>query len=159
MTVNRAGARCHCGAVGCWETEVGERALLALAGRPAEGGRDAVDAVIADAASGSPVALAAVDGVGRWLGLGIGMLVNVLNPRLIVLGGLFGEIYPFISETLAVALDRVALKALGRLVQVTPATLGMDAPLLGAAELAFEPFLSDPAAWFGPRIVERRVVA
>jgi hypothetical protein len=27
----------------------------------------------------------------------------------------------------------------------------MDAPLLGAAELAFEPLLADPAAWLGTR--------
>jgi predicted NBD/HSP70 family sugar kinase len=87
------------------------------------------------------------------------VLVNVLNPRVVVLGGLFGEIYPYISETLAAAVDEVALKAPGTLVHVVPATLGIDAPLLGAAELAFEPFLSDPAAWFGPRIAERRVVA
>jgi predicted NBD/HSP70 family sugar kinase len=159
MTVNRDGALCHCGAIGCWETEVGERALLSLAGRAPEGGRDAVDAVIADAASGSPIALAAIETVGRWLGLGIGILVNILNPRLIVLGGLFGEIHPYMSGTLEAALDAVALEAPRRLVHVIPATLGMDAPLLGAAELAFEPFLSDPAAWFGPRIAERRVVA
>ncbi len=30
-----------------------------------------------------------------------------------------------------------------------PAALGVDAPLVGAAELAFEPLLADPAAWFG----------
>jgi hypothetical protein len=58
-----------------------------------------------------------------------------------------------------VALDEVALRAPRRLVHVIPATLGIDAPLLGAAELAFEPFLTDPAARFGPRIAERRVVA
>jgi hypothetical protein len=32
-----------------------------------------------------------------------------------------------------------------------PTGLGMDAPLLGAAELAFEPLLADPAAWLGAR--------
>jgi hypothetical protein len=36
-------------------------------------------------------------------------------------------------------------------VTVVPAQLGEEASLLGAAELAFEPFLSDPAAWLGPR--------
>ena len=30
-----AGATCRCGSVGCWETEVGEEALLVRAGRPA----------------------------------------------------------------------------------------------------------------------------
>jgi hypothetical protein len=29
----------------------------------------------------------------------------------------------------------------------------VDAPLLGAAELAFEPLLADPAGWIGPRDV------
>ena len=35
------------------------------------------------------------------------------------------------------------------LVRVVPAALGVNAPLVGAAEMAFEPLLSDPAAWFG----------
>ena len=37
------------------------------------------------------------------------------------------------------------------MVRVVPSTLGADAPLLGAAELALEPVLADPAARFGPR--------
>jgi hypothetical protein len=36
-------------------------------------------------------------------------------------------------------------------VTVVPAALGADAPLVGAAELAFEPLLTDPLAWFGQR--------
>ena len=35
---------------------------------------------------------------------------------------------------------------------VVPASLGVDAPLLGAAELAFEPLLADPASWLRPRV-------
>ena len=54
--VNPAGIVCRCGSVGCWETEVGESALLTRAGRPPDGGRAAVDAVLRDAASGSPSA-------------------------------------------------------------------------------------------------------
>ena len=39
MPVNPlAGATCRCGSVGCWETEVGEEALLVRAGRPRDGG-------------------------------------------------------------------------------------------------------------------------
>jgi hypothetical protein len=36
-------------------------------------------------------------------------------------------------------------------VRIVPATLGVDASLRGAAELAFDPFLADPAAWLRPR--------
>lgn len=151
LPVNPAGRTCRCGSTGCWETEVGEGALLARAGYPLEGGRAAVDAVLADAAAGSPDALAALAEVGRWLGIGVAGLVNVLNPRRVVLGGLFSRAYPFVGGLVESSLDRFALAAPRRLVSVVPSTLGLDAPLLGAAELAFEPLLADPAAWLGPR--------
>jgi predicted NBD/HSP70 family sugar kinase len=151
IPVNPDGTACRCGSVGCWETEVGEGALLVRAGHPAAGGRRAVDAVIREAMGGSIVALAALDHVGRWLGLGLAGLVNVLNPRLIVLGGLFGRIHPFVQRSLEEELTRRALPAPRALVRVVPASLGVDAPLLGAAELAFEPLLADPAVWVGPR--------
>lgn len=147
--VNPNGIACHCGAVGCWETEVGERALLRVAGHPIDGGSSAVEAVLAEAAAGAPAALAALDSVGRWLGTGLAGLVNLFNPELVVLGGLFGRIQPFVAETLDRELARRAMAAPRGLVRVVPASLGVDAPLLGAAELALEPLLADPAAWFG----------
>jgi predicted NBD/HSP70 family sugar kinase len=97
------------------------------------------------------VATAALDHVGRWLGIGLGGLVNILNPQLIVLGGLHGRIHPFVRDTLDAELARHSLPAPRALVRIVPASLGVDAPLVGAAELAFEPLLADPAAWFGPR--------
>ena len=148
---NPDGIACGCGSIGCWETEVGERALLQRAGHPADGGRAEVDAVLREAAAGSAPALEALDHVGRWLGLGLAGLVNVLNPRLIVLGGLFGRISGFVMEPLVAELDRRALPAARALVRIVPTRVGVDAPLLGAAELAFEPLLADPSAWLGVR--------
>jgi predicted NBD/HSP70 family sugar kinase len=147
LPINPAGAVCRCGSVGCWETEVGERTLLLRAGHPPNGGRGEVDAVLREAAAGAPEALSALDNVGRWLGVGLAGLVNILNPQLIVLGGLFGRIHPFVAASLRAEIDRLGLTASSELVDVRPATLGIDAPLLGAAELAFEPLLADPLAW------------
>lgn len=152
MPVNPDGRQCRCGSIGCWETEIGEGALLARAGYPVDGGRTAVDAVLAAAAAGRPGALEAIESVGRWLGIGLAGLVNILNPRRIVLGGLFSRIHPFVADLVDAGLDRHALAAPRRLVAVVPSTLGVDAPLIGAAELAFEPLLADPAAWLGPRL-------
>jgi predicted NBD/HSP70 family sugar kinase len=103
-----------------------------------------VDAVLREAAQGSPAALSALDNVGRWLGVGLAALVNIFNPQLIVLGGLCGRIFPFIDAPLRAEVDRLALRASRELVEVVPSSLGADAPLLGAAELAFDPFLADP---------------
>ena len=151
MPLNPEGEACSCGATGCWETEIGEEALLARAGHPRAGGREAVDAVLRDATAGSPAALAALEHVGLWLGRGLAGLVNALNPELVVLGGLFSRIHPFVEALIELELDRLALDAPRRMVAVVPASLGEDSALLGAAELAFDDFLSDPAEWLGPR--------
>ena len=129
----------------------GANALLRRAGHPVGGGRAEIDAVVSEALAGSRVALDAFDMVGHWLGFGLAGLINVLNPRLVVLGGLFGRIHPFVMRALDEELARRAMPATLKLVRVVPATLGMDAPLLGAAELAFEPLLTDPAIWLRPR--------
>ncbi len=91
MPVNPAGLACRCGSIGCWETEAGcAQSLLQQAGRVATGGRDAIDELLAEAEAGSPIALGALEETGRWIGIGLAGLVNLLDPRLVVFGGLFG---------------------------------------------------------------------
>lgn len=151
VTLDASGLPCRCGSVGCWETLAGEKALLRLAGHPPTGGRAAVDAVLVEAAAGAPAALAALDEVGRWIGIGLAGLVNIFNPRLVVLGGLFGRIHPFVRGAVDDELAHRALPGSRALVRVVPAGLGVDAPLLGAAELALEPLLADPTSRAVPR--------
>lgn len=146
LPVNPQGRRCGCGSLGCWETEIGERAMLAHAGRPEAGGREAVGRLLKAAAAGEPEALAGLEHVGSWLGIGLAGLINVLNPSMVVLGGLFERIHPFVAGQLSDVIERRALPASGELVAIVPGTLGLDGPLLGAAEHAFEPLLADPAA-------------
>ena len=141
-----AGATCRCGSVGCWETEVGEGALLVRAGRPADGGSAAVEAILADAAAGDATALAAARRGRALAGHRARRARQHAQPGRVVLGGRFAQLHPFIAATVEEALDRRALAAPRALVEIVPATLGVDAPLLGAAELAFEPILPDPAA-------------
>ncbi len=145
MVVRRDGAACGCGSRGCWETEIGERALLQRGGYDPDGGRAAVTALIEDARTGQARALGALEETATWLGLGLGSLVNVLNPTRVVLGGLFERIHPLVSGTVTRALARQSLPASRELVQVVPGRLGIDAPLIGAAELAFDDLLADPA--------------
>jgi predicted NBD/HSP70 family sugar kinase len=156
MPVNPAGLPCRCGAVGCWETEAGSESLLRRAGRSTAGGRAAIDALIVDAEAGSPDALRALEETGRWIGIGLAGLVNLLNPRLVVFGGLFGRIHPFVASTVESELDRRALAAPRRLARIVPSKLGVEAPLRGAAELAMEPLLADPARWMRPREADAR---
>ncbi len=144
MRVNPNGAPCSCGSHGCWETEIGEGALVSLAGRRS-GGRAVVDEVLQAAGEGDRRARRAVQTIARWTGLGLANLVNCLNPELVILGGL-------LADLLEVAGDEIRIQMQGAL--VTPAhlavplvapQLGRESVLLGAAEVALEPFLSDPS--------------
>ncbi len=157
MPVNAAGGlACRCGSIGCWETEAGSQSLLRRAGRIPTGGRDAIDELLAEAEAGSPVALDALMETGRWIGIGLAGLVNLLDPRLVVFGGLFSRIHPFVAQIVEAELDRRALSAPRRLVRIVPSKLGVEASLRGAAELAMEPLLADPARWMRPRGVDTR---
>ena len=147
IPINPGGSPCRCGSIGCWETEVGEGALLSLAGLSPDAGRDGIDVVLREAEAGNQVAVAALEHVGRWLAVGLAGLVNILNPQLIVLGSMHGRIYPAIRHTVEAGLRARALPAPRAVVRIVPATLGADAPLIGAAELALEPILADPAGF------------
>lgn len=144
MPVNPEGVACRCGSFGCLETELGEGALLVRAGHAASDGRSAVDRLLVEAAVGVPAALSALETSGRWLGVGLATLINVFNPEVIVLGGLFGRLHPFTAASMEAELDRRALRPPRERVRIVQSALGVDATLIGAAELAFEPLLSDP---------------
>jgi predicted NBD/HSP70 family sugar kinase len=144
--VNPTGVPCRCGASGCWETEAGEGALLRHAGPSAgPGGRASIDHVVARAEDGDSQMLAAVGTIGGWLGIGIGDLINLFNPELVVLGGMFARLYPLLRDAMEVGVRTRVLAAPGSMVEIVPTALGIDAPLLGAAELALSAVIDNPS--------------
>jgi predicted NBD/HSP70 family sugar kinase len=145
LPVNPDGRRCRCGSIGCWETEVGESALLERAGLDPDGGRAAVEDLLDRVAGGDRRAVDALASEARWLAIGIAGLVNVFDPDTVVLGGLFGRVLPAVRAQLDVELADRRYLAAQRDVAVVGAALGPQAVTVGAAELAFGPLLDDPA--------------
>jgi predicted NBD/HSP70 family sugar kinase len=144
MIVNPDGQPCGCGSRGCWETEIGEHALLAAAGRASEAGRQGVYEVVDAAARGDARAQAAVRQVGDWLGFGVANLVNIFNPEMVIFGGTLREVYLAAAAQVRSRLNRNSLPGCREHVRLRTPLLGDDAALIGAAELAFEPLLTDP---------------
>ena len=144
MVVNPHGRRCSCGSRGCWETEIGEYALLSLAGRAELSGREAVLSVVADSNRGDRAARKAVREVGDWLGFGVGNLVNIFNPEAVIFGGTLRDVYLEAAAQVRSRLNEVALPACREHLRLRTPELGTDAALIGAAELAFESLLNDP---------------
>ncbi len=152
--INPAGRRCRCGATGCWETEAGEKALARAARLPASiTGLDVVRTVCDRAEAGDQRTLTGIAEIGRWLGLGIGNLINAFNPELIVLGGVYHALYPYMRRSVLEGAARVRLDAPAEMVEVTRSGLGPDAPLIGAAELALSAVVTDPASAAGHSVL------
>lgn len=143
MIVNPNGKVCICGARGCWMTEAGEDALLSLADR-AGTGRDGVLAVVDAADRGDALAKSAVRQVGDWLGFGVANLVNIFNPDTVIFGGTLRDVYLAAAAQVRSRVNRNALPACREHMRLRTPDLGDDAPLIGAAELAFQPLLNDP---------------
>ncbi|MGZ8572098.1 MAG: ROK family protein [Actinomycetota bacterium] len=143
--INPEGSACRCGAVGCWETEAGEWALLRRAGVSEGAGR--LSEVAERAATGEERTLAAIAEVGRWLGLGIGNLVNLFNPDLVVLGGLYHRLFTFLEPSVLEGARHRMLAAPGEMATITASALGPDASLMGAAELVMSRVIADPAGF------------
>ena len=91
------------------------------------------------ARDGVDEALAQLDEIAEYLGAGIGSLVNLFDPELVVVGGGFGEaIADLVLERAQEAARRQALAPADWTLRVVPARLGGDAGLVGAALVGFE---------------------
>ena len=137
--VGAGGEPCggSCSGHGHFEQLASGRAADAAAGRVLGKGKKGTDLVGA-ARDGDAEARAALEEIGRRLGAGIGSLVNVFNPELVVIGGGFGAALDLLLEPAREVMAQEALTPGRDLVRIVPAELGPAAGLIGAAFVGFE---------------------
>ncbi|WP_022882750.1 ROK family transcriptional regulator [Gryllotalpicola ginsengisoli] len=143
VRVSPGGATDSGGLAGTLEAEVSRARLLALLGI------DSIDADGLTAAvlgSTDPELRAEVRRQLGLLGTALGTALTLLNPRLVVLGGFLATLYQADAPLLDRAVAAGTLPETLEGVQITRTRLGSDILLIGAAELAFEPVLTDPAS-------------
>lgn len=153
MRVVPEGHLCGCGARGCFEQYASGNALLRHV-------REAINATpeiarnllsrgdgtiagltgkaITDAArDGDPVALAAFNTTGQWLGAGIATLSVILDPACVVIGGGVIDAGEILLKPTREALERTMPFA-GKhpYPEIIAAQLGNEAGLVGVADLA-----------------------
>lgn len=144
--VNSAGVRCHCGAIGCLETEVSQRALLSVLGLASADPDELSRALGTAVARGDAAVLAEVDRQLGFLATALRNATNVFDPERIVLGGFLGALHELAPERLPELVASQALAASAETLTITRAALGSDILMIGAAELAFAPLLASPSA-------------
>jgi predicted NBD/HSP70 family sugar kinase len=145
MRVRQKGRRCRCGGHGCWETEIGAEAIRRALGLPRASSADLARALREPGTRDS----GALDRVAHYLGLGLANIINVVNPRMVVLDGLIREVFTQVPDMVRASVEAATLAAPGEHALLRVSELGEDAALLGAAELAFQDLLDDPAGVLG----------
>jgi len=156
MPLNLDGPRCMCGNNGCWETYTSNLATLSRYFgwnlskdspkhlKDAERSSFTVLDLIACARRGDSKAVAAVLATGRFLGLGIGTIINLVNPDCLYLAGEITTAWDLIEETLR---EAIAERALTEAASHTPlrVTSTQEYPRLrGAAALIAAPTFAAP---------------
>jgi predicted NBD/HSP70 family sugar kinase len=139
-------APCACGARGCLEQVAGQEAIVRAAGLPPGAG---VDVVVAAAAAGQPAALEAAASAGTALGVVLAGVLNLLDVDVVVLGGGYARLAPWLAPAVTRELRARVLAVGAREVTVLPGRLGADAAVLGAAGSVVRAVLAEPARYVG----------
>jgi N-acetylglucosamine repressor len=143
VPLNIDGPRCGCGATGCWEAYVSNLATLSryfgrdLRERPvaAETAALTVDDLIVRARGGDGKALAALLSTARYLGLGLGSVVNAIDPSVVYIGGEITAAWDLIEATVRAGLSERVLTASARTTPITIVPPEQYPRLRGAAAL------------------------
>jgi predicted NBD/HSP70 family sugar kinase len=126
------GPECRCGRRGCLEAMAGIGAVLGRAPDPAEIQVE-VEETVRLARAGDPGVLATLGSVGRSLGAGVSILANLLNPEVVILGGYYVPLAPWLLPTVRAEVAARAIAPGFEEGQVVASTLGYDAAALGGA--------------------------
>ncbi|MBU1878460.1 MAG: ROK family protein, partial [Chloroflexi bacterium] len=151
--IPNGGSPCRCGNSGCLETLVSEPAIVRLAeelaaqnpqGLLAEhlqnGSGTSIERVFAAARAGDTATVTMLDERACYLGIALANLVNVLNPDLIVLGGICVQGADLLLPTIEATIHQRAFANLGEQVRVQTASFGPHTGAVGAAALALNTF-------------------
>ena len=147
VTLDPDGPLCNCGSRGCLEAMASGTAIARMARErmaagaasslSPQGDLQATDVAHA-AEQGDALAQAVMQETGTYLGLGLGGVVNILNPEVLVLGGGAIQSGEPLLAPMRRALEARAFPSAFEGLRIEVAQLGQDAGLIGAAEWAVE---------------------
>jgi len=133
IEIDAAGPPCHCGRRGCLEAMAGIGAILSriAPGAPPAEFEPEIEEVARRARDGDPEVLALLEEVGRALGKGVAIIASLLDPEVVILGGYYVPLAPWLVPVAEEEVRRRAPAPGGCRLEVS--TLGHGAAALGGA--------------------------
>lgn len=139
---------CHCGKKGCLETEASGIALEKMfierlvAGETSvlserwKAGEDILLYDIIEAANNDDVlSITLIANIAEKLGRGVGVLINLLNPDLVVVGGSLSLVGDYLMLPLKMAINKYSLSLVSKDTKFKMSKLGETASVIGVAML------------------------
>jgi glucokinase len=154
IVMDPAGPLCGCGNRGCWEQLASGQAVVRAARAAIDARADSTlttttegdpsrvtgEMVTRAAREGDAVSVAILADVGHWLGVGIGGLVNILDPEIVLMAGGVSEAGDLVLEPARTSYrDTVEAAEMRPDVPINMASLGNHTGVVGAASLVLEP--------------------
>jgi N-acetylglucosamine repressor len=156
IPLSEGGPRCLCGSTGCWEAYVSNVATLSRyfgtdltkfepkTFLKSKRGAFTISDLILHARSADPKAKAALEETARYLGMGLSIVVNALNPDRIFLGGEITQGWDLIEPIVRSGLARRALTETAASTPIDVSSSFEHPRLRGAAALVAAPTFAAP---------------
>jgi predicted NBD/HSP70 family sugar kinase len=148
-TINPDGPLCACGKRGCLEAYVGDPGLIRAAKESAARGElsapvQNLDELLSLAQKGDAAAMRIFDEAGRILGIGIANLINLFNPKKIIVSGEGTREGDFLFVAMKESIQKNTMPGLFDPYIVVIAPWGDDAWARGAAGLVLREVFESP---------------
>jgi predicted NBD/HSP70 family sugar kinase len=146
MTVEQNGLLCRCGNQGCWEMYASNRAAIRYwkeSGAGNEPGCDSFEHLLLEAEAGDPLAVGALEQMGRALGVGMANLIRGFSPAAIVVVGEVTRAWSRIGPVIQQEVQRRVTAPLTTRIQPTDEAL--QPRLRGTIALVLQQHVGAPA--------------
>ena len=118
-----------------WRVKAGDRSRV-VDGVGGDFAAVSIDHVLAGARGGDGVSISVMRDTAKYLGMAAANLVAITDPQVLVLGGIMASAADLLLEPVRTEVGRRLPDAMRQALTIVTASLGDDAPAIGAARLA-----------------------
>jgi N-acetylglucosamine repressor len=151
------GDLCICGKRGCLETVASANTILKLARQGIAEGRVSQlteqfrhnpeemipEHIISAARSGDEFSISILNKIGLSLGKGLSIIIQLMNPEIIVLGGTIAKANQYVLTPIQQALNKFCLEKIVTNTTIVTSEIDEQSGLLGSAAMLYQHLFSD----------------
>lgn len=151
------GDLCICGKRGCLETISSANTLLKLARQGILDGKVSQlteqfknrpdemtpEHIISAARSGDEFSISILNKIGLALGKGLSVIIQLINPEIIVLGGIMAKANQYVLTPIQQALNKFCLEKIVSNTEIVTSDIDEQSGLLGSAAMVYQNLFSD----------------